>query len=107
MDILILCLVLAFGILIGWNLRERVAVRLVEKMLSEIQEDSQENPDVTRMRLEKHSDVIYAYSEDDTFIAQGNSLKDLDLAIRKRFPDRKFSVREENLKSLGVNYDTI
>lgn len=107
MDILILCIVLAFGILLGWNLRERMAMRIVEKMLGDLQEQEEKDPNVTRMRLEKHSNVIYAFGEDDTFIAQGEDLKALNKAIQTRFPDRKFTVREENLKSLGVNYDSL
>ena len=107
MDILILCIVLAFGILLGWNLRERMAMRIVEKMLEDMHEQEETEPDVTRMRLEKHSNVIYAFGEDDSFIAQGEDLKALNKAIRERFPDRKFTVQAENLKSLGVNYDSL
>ena len=111
-DILVLFCGIVFGVLLGWNLRERFAQHVVNKILEENnllkEENQEENPNVIRMHLEKHSDVIYAFvEEDDSFIAQGKTLKELDIAIRARFPNDKFSVREDNLKSLGVNYDTV
>ena len=104
MDILILCLAHAFGILIGWNLRERVAMKIVEKMMDDIQQVEEEER--TKMRLETHSGVIYAYTADGNhFIAQGVNLNELDKAIIARFPGKKFSVQEQNLIDIKAEYN--
>ena len=49
--------------------------------------------------------MIYAFVvENDEFIAQGKDLTELDKAIQARFPGRKFSIQEQNLKDLEVEY---
>ena len=106
MDILILCLAHAFGILIGWNLRERVAMKIVEKMMDDLQQVEEDKSEQTRMRLETHSGVIYAYTADgNDFIAQGKNLNELDKAIIARFPGKKFSVQEQNLIDIKAEYN--
>ena len=109
MEILILFFVALIGVAVGWHLREVYAIRQVRHLMTEHKDllklNDEEQVERTKMRLELHSGVIYAYSEEDnSFIAQGKDLEDLDLAIRSRFPDRKFSVLEDNLKEIGANY---
>lgn len=108
MEFLILFGAVLVGFLVGWQAREQYAIRQVRRLLEDgdikLNVDSDESEeDRTRMRLEKHSGLIYAFAdEDDSFIAQGEDLSALDLAIQARFPGKKFSVREDNLKEIGA-----
>jgi hypothetical protein len=110
MDFVILFGAFVFGMIGGWHLREYYAMRKVHQLLQQAEELSVESEqtsdeDRTKMRLERHGEVIYAFEEEtDSFIAQGKDLLDLDSAIRKRFPDKKFTVQEQNLKDIGAEY---
>ncbi len=108
MEILILLIVAFVGFVFGWNARELWAIRQVHRLLEsgELGVHTEEpEEDRTKMRLEVQSDVIYAYNdEDNSFIAQGTDLFDLDKAIQARFPGKKFAVREDNLKEIGAKY---
>lgn len=107
MDFVILFAALIIGAYAGWQLREYYAIRQVAKLLksTELVETLTEPDNRTKMRLERHADMIYAYSEEDgSFIAQGNNLGELDTAIQSRFPERKFSVQEQNLIDIKAEY---
>lgn len=105
MEFLILFGALFIGIFLGWELREQYAMRTVKRLLEENMlqvHEEEETEERTKMRLEKHGVVIYAFEEEtDTFIAQGTDLFDLDKAIQTRFPGKKFSVREANLEEIA------
>lgn len=106
MEFLILLGALVIGVYLGWQAREQYAIRQVHRLLEErgIDLDEEEvEEERTKMRLEIHSGLIYAFTdEDDSFIAQGKDLSELDTAIQSRFPGKKFSVREDNLKEVGL-----
>jgi hypothetical protein len=107
MEFFILFGAVIVGVGMGWQLRELHAMHKVKQLLEHADSLQEEEPqeDRTKMRLERHGEVIYAFEEDtDSFIAQGKDLLDLDSAIRKRFPDKKFSVQEQNLKDIGAEY---
>jgi hypothetical protein len=77
----------------------------VHQILEQVEgmEDLEEASAPDRIRLEMHGDVIYAYTDEDgTFIAQGSSLEELDSAVQARFPGKKFSIKESNLKEMGL-----
>ena len=109
MEFVILFGALMIGIYLGWEAREQWAIRQVRRLLedgdinlSKIETDEPEE-ERTKMRVEKHSDLLYAFTvEDDNFIAQGKDLEELDKAIQARFPGKKFSIQEDNLKDIGV-----
>jgi hypothetical protein len=108
MEILILFIAAIIGFGFGWHAREAWAIRQVHRLLESgelFQKEEEPEEDRTKMRLEVQSDVIYAFSdEDNSFIAQGKDLFDLDKAIQARFPGKKFAVREDNLKEIGAKY---
>lgn len=84
----------------GWRLREYFAMRKVAELLEQAEELVEEEPesDRVKIRLERHGDMLYAFDEEThTFIAQGADLNALDKAIQVRYPDKKFSIREQNL----------
>lgn len=108
MEFLILFGAVVVGFLVGWQARESYAIYQVRRLLEDgdikLNTDEDETEEErTKMRLEKHSGLIYAFAdEDDSFIAQGTDLTELDLAIQARFPGKKFTVREDNLKDIGA-----
>lgn len=108
MEFVILFGALFIGFYAGWQFRELWAMRQVKRLLEDgdIQlhkiEEEPEEEERTKMRLEQHGTLIYAFEEEtDSFIAQGTDLFDLDKAIQARFPGKKFSVRESNLSEVG------
>ena len=104
MEILILFFVSIIGFFFGWHAREMYAMRVVKAIMEQagqLEQKEEETPR-TPMRLEVHNNTIFAYSEvDGTFIAQGVDLEGLDKAIQSRFPDKKFSVKEQNLLEIS------
>ena len=111
MEFVILFVAIIIGAYIGWYLREYAAMRKVHQMLKQSEglfDEEVKGDPRTKMRLEKHGAMIYAYSEDDhTFLAQGIDLKELDANIRARFPDKKFSIQEQNLIDIGVYNESV
>ena len=109
MEFVILFGALIVGFFAGWQFREVWAMYQVKRLLQEgdlklqrIDEEVEEEDERTKMRLEQHGSLIYAFEEEsDTFIAQGKDLFDLDKAIQARFPGKKFSVREANLQEVS------
>ena len=80
MELIILFVAVFIGIGMGWYLREYAAMRKVHQMLRDSEElfNAEERTDAnrTKMRLERHGEVIYAYKEeDDTFIADRKSTR--------------------------------
>jgi len=105
MDFLILFGAIVVGFLVGWNAREAYAIRRVHQILEQVEAleelDEEEAATPDKIRLELHAGVIYAYTVDnDTFIAQGASLEELDAAVQARFPGKKFSIKESNLEEI-------
>ena len=80
--------------LVVWHtLREmRRAGIDVEKMLGE------DEPEVSRdiaCRLEEHEGVWFLYNADNNeFVAQGRTRRELDEAVAQRFPDRRVVARD-------------
>lgn len=61
------------------------------------QQDQKENTEKqdTLLEIEKHGDMLYAFvKETDQFIAQGPSMESIMQEAAKRFPNRKFSVKQ-------------
>jgi hypothetical protein len=107
MEFIILIITALGGVMVGWRLRERFAERVLNKYLEELAEaeslESEELDNHQAMRLERHGEMVYAYDEKDNFIAQGSNVRELDSAIKARFPDQKFKVKEDNLKEVGLS----
>lgn len=106
MDIVVLLIVAVMFFFAGWHSREAYAMFIVKRLLQEA-EDKQEAEEEPRQKmvLEKHGEVIYAYTEENhEFMAQGKDLYELDTAIQARYPGKKFAIREDNLKEIAVEY---
>lgn len=104
MDFVILGGALLIGFIFGWNARERRAMNSLRKYITAMEEqEANKEGDYTAMRLERHGEIVYAFTEEDnSFIAQGTDVYELDEAIKARFPEQKFKVKEDNLKEVGL-----
>jgi hypothetical protein len=105
MEFVILAGALILGFIAGWHGRERHAMNTIHKLLEAAEEEVEDENKPDRLRLERHGEMIYAYTVEDEFIAQGNDLFVLDEAIQKRFPGRKFLIKKENLEEVGVSHE--
>lgn len=102
-DILIYIMFFALGYAFGWVGREAAAKRRVEKFVKEL-EDVEETPDeLIRIKIEKHGDMFYVYGDGDSndFMAQGATFKEIEDALAKRYPEKRFAATPENLKDMG------
>jgi hypothetical protein len=103
MDILILIIVAIIFFFAGWQSREAYAMHIVKRILEDAEEEQEkEQSSADRLRLERHGEVLYAFTAEDEFIAQGVDLATLDEAIQKRFPGRKFLIKQSNLNEVGL-----
>ena len=105
-EYIVMFVMFAVGVSIGWYLREQHAIRQIHKILNsaEFAEAVEQVEPRTKMRLERHGETIYAFEEEGAFIAQGKDLQELDTAIQKRFPGKKFAVQEQNLIDIKAEY---
>ena len=107
MEFLILVLVtfifFVYGVTVGWNAREKHAIKLTQQLLDGIEEQvKEETKDKIYVSIEKHNDMIYVYDkENSTFMAQGYSKQELEDVLSKRFPGKKFAASQEDLEKAG------
>ena len=91
------------GAVYGWYARERQAKRVIDRFFSSVEEDL-DDP-VIPIKIDYHSGVFYVYNKDtEEFMGQGNTRKDLELNLAKRFPDKKFAADKESLKVLHESF---
>lgn len=82
----------------GWGLRERVAQRVVDKVIKQAEEKQEERKDLIQILVEKHHNHLYIYNkENNQFMAQGSTMEELNKALESRFPGKKFACSEEHL----------
>jgi hypothetical protein len=105
MEFLILAGALVIGFYAGWVGREKYAMRTVLQILEQAAEQEEQEEQRDRLSLERHGEIIYAYTTEGEFIGQGNDLFALDEVIQKRFPGRKFLVKKENLEEVGASHE--
>ena len=103
--VFILFAVLCFGIIVGWELRERSAKRFVDKFVEENLDQLQQHVEEHSINIviEKHGDMFYVFQkEDSSFMAQGKDIKQLESALAKSYPGKRFFASSENLKEVGI-----
>lgn len=104
MELLYYILMIVFSFAAGWILREIVAVHRIKDMIDELQDmdDESDEPDQIRISIEKVDTTFFVYNlEDNSFMAQGNTRKELEEALKTRFPGVVFACPEANLKEVG------
>ena len=105
-DYLTYVVVWVLGAVYGWYARERQARRTIDRFFSNLEEDDETLVDsVIPIKIDRHSGVFYVYNkETEEFLGQGNSRKELELNLAKRFPDTKFAADKESLKVLNESF---
>ena len=91
------------GAVYGWYARERQAKRTIDRFFSGVTEavDEEVNDSVIPIKIDRHNGVFFVYNkETEEFMGQGNTRKDLEVNLAKRFPDKKFAADKESLKVL-------
>ena len=107
MEIFIVVGSLIIGFLVGWNLRERVAIIQTSKLLAELEgleglEEEDDSEQVVRLIIEKDGDTLFAYHKDTSqFIAQAKDRKELETKLAELFPGKTFGVSPQNLIEIG------
>ena len=104
MESLYYILMIVFSFAAGWILREIVAVRRIKDMIDELQDmdDESDEPDQIRISIEKVDSTFFVYNLDDnSFMAQGKTRKELEEALKTRYPGVVFACPEANLKEVG------
>jgi hypothetical protein len=89
------------GVVYGWNLREKYANHLLQKLAKHIVEEQVSSDDLIQIIVEKHNNTLFIYKkEDGQFMVQGTSYKELNDALENRFPGKRFACSEEHLQIL-------
>lgn len=97
-------IVWCMGAVAGWNARENHAKKLIAKHFEEFveMEEQEQKENYIHIVIEKHNDVLYVYDKDtNQFMAQGTNQVDLEKALVKRFPGKRFACPESILKEVG------
>lgn len=110
MDILLLIGVVVvayiFGLLGGWNLREKHAKQVVEKIQTQLQEE--EAKQLIPIKIEKTDMGYFAYNARDMmFIARGETRDELEKNLDARYPGKKFGCHPDNLREIGFQNDSV
>lgn len=98
------------GIVFGWWLREQRAIRVIENMFNQAEalRKEEEAKATVMCRLEIHDGHFYMYGvEDNTFYGQGSNKEELSEALRKRFPEKVFLIKKDELSTLENGHEHI
>jgi hypothetical protein len=106
-DILLIVVYLSMAVLLylggavhGWNARERYAERKLRELLEE-NVPEEDKPNLHPITIEKHDDTIFVYDKKTKqFLAQGTSAKEVEQALEKRYPGKKYACSPEELNLL-------
>ena len=90
------------GAVFGWHARERHAKRTLDRFFAHVEEERKEiDGSLIPITIEKHSGVFYVYNKDtNEFMGQGNTKRELEQNLAKRFPEKKFAADKQNLRIL-------
>jgi hypothetical protein len=106
-DILLIVVYLTLAVLLylggavhGWNARERYAERRLRDFVKE--HLPEEVPtELHPITIEKHNDTLFVYDKKTKqFLAQGTSAKEVEQALEKRYPGKKYACSPEELNLL-------
>jgi len=101
------CLILIGGFVLGWIVREWLALYRMHQMVDqfEIHVKEQIETELENMipiTIEEHADGFYVYQKDEgVFMAQGKDRKELEINLERRYPGKKFAAQTSNLQEVG------
>lgn len=103
-SILIIFVIFALGVFVGWELRERAAKRFVDKFVEENFKELEKQVDDSSVsiKIEKHGEMFYVFGDkDDCFMGQGKDRQELEDSLAKNYPGKRFYATPANLKEMG------
>ena len=109
MEIILMLLVMVVCFISGWIAREIAATRRIDRLMESVQVDIREKieeelENLIPIKIEYDNSTFFVYNNDDnTFMAQGATRKELEQNLEKRFPNKRFAARPENLRDVGFN----
>jgi hypothetical protein len=89
------------GAVYGWYARERHAKRTIDRFVTQFVDEEVEavKDSIIPITIEKHNGGFLVFNkETHEFMAQGGTRRQLEDALAKRFPDKRFTATTENLK---------
>jgi hypothetical protein len=93
-----------YGFKRGYEYREKEAIQKLDNLMETIVEQEEEN--TIRIKLEEVNGMFFVYREDDdTFMGQGKTKKEITEVLNARFPDKRFTAHEKNLKEVGFPHE--
>lgn len=103
-DLFVALAVFFVGFIFGWNLREYMAKRYVDQFVRENLETLEkfEEEHTINIVIERHGEMLYVFEKDGSFMAQGKNRRELESALAKGFPNKRFYASAENLKEVGL-----
>jgi hypothetical protein len=104
MELIILVVAVIIAYKIGWIAREYHARATIDNFVQYMEAKQEEATEgLIPIIIEKVDGVFYVYSgQDNTFMAQGKNRRDLEDALDKRYPGKKFAALPSNLKEVGL-----
>jgi len=103
-DSIYLIIILVIGIIIGWNMREAMARRRIERMLDSMSSDTFDSilENIINVRCEFHDDgLIFIYDrEKGTYLGHAENAEKLTTMMTEKFPGKYFNVTPEDLEKL-------
>jgi predicted metal-dependent RNase len=98
-DYLLWVVIWILGAVYGWYARERQAKRTIDMFFNQVEETI--DASVLKINIEKHGPMFYVYDkETNDFMAQGNTVEELESNLAKRYPDKRFAADKDNLRIL-------
>jgi len=100
LSVIVLGVVYIIGLVQGWKARERKSIRNIQDFVDSVQQKEQK--DTIHITIEKHDGILFVYDMNtSSFLAQGNTRQEIEDALKKRFPDKRFACAESNMIRVG------
>lgn len=106
-------IIVVVGFVAGWYAREWHATIVMNRFVEKFEERAKDaleeiRENLIKIKIEKHNDMLFVYGlEDDEFMAQGSTRKELEDNLRKRYPGKSFAAEADNLKEVGFSNESI
>lgn len=103
MELVLIVVAFVIGFGSGWRGREIHAIHQTKKLLSAIQPNI-EQPNNMSVLIEKHGETFYVYDAGtNQFLTQANTRSELERNLVSKFPGKKFSVSQDNMREVGFS----
>lgn len=106
-------IIVIFGFVVGWYAREWHATMVMNRFMEKFEENAKDaleqiKENLIKIKIEKHNEGFFVYGlEDNEFMAQGTTRKELEDNLRKRYPGKTFAAEGDNLKEVGFSNESI